>query len=380
MGMITRVRARLRFISLSQKIHDKDEKHNKTVSLMSVVLVMPYFMRYYSPFLITCLSLVYSLLIVPILLHNWPLNKLTQFLQTTEDVLKTSAGAITEKLMYYKNRVEDTFLEMKNLQIIFTQIIFFTLIDQLLCQTQKLTGLYSLMFFNVIAYCFSYIKQLLLKEDWSPYVKISKTTNVKHLAMTTVKVTLEFTKAVTFLITVVFTLLVFGLEQGLEHYKPTWTYLCITGCFYFLTEKTFAEHFPSILDKFGFEIFESLESLWAPVLIKSMICISSSFFLFPAIYYLKFKLVCVAFYLNIWLMYRALIKTEWAALKKERKLLEKYRYATWNEVKARDDVCAVCLQSMRFARVTPCGHIFHGDCLRRCMKERFSCPMCKQDL
>ena len=95
------------------------------------------------------------------------------------------------------------------------------LCNRVFVPAQRVTSLYSLMFYNVVAYCVSYIKELIEKEDWSPWVRMTEHSNLKHLAMSATKIVLEWTKAVTFIITVVFMLLVFGLEQGLEHYRPT---------------------------------------------------------------------------------------------------------------------------------------------------------------
>lgn len=35
---------------------------------------------------------------------------------------------------------------------------------------------------------------------------------------------------------------------------------------------------------------------------------------------------------------------------------------------------------MDSARVTPCGHLFHGVCLRKWLFVRRSCPMCHREL
>jgi hypothetical protein len=43
------------------------------------------------------------------------------------------------------------------------QLIFFVLCDRVLVPDQRVTALYSLMFYNVIAYCVSYIKELVEK-------------------------------------------------------------------------------------------------------------------------------------------------------------------------------------------------------------------------
>lgn len=117
------------------------------------------------------------------------------------------------------DRAENLFLKMRNISVMANQVVFLILADKVLLPQQKMTCLYTLMFYNVIAYCVSYIKELIQKEDWSPYVTLTERSKIKHLAMSATKIVLEWTKAVTFVVTLTFMLLVFGLEQGLDHYK-----------------------------------------------------------------------------------------------------------------------------------------------------------------
>lgn len=56
------------------------------------------------------------------------------------------------------------------------------------------------------------------------------------------------------------------------------------------------------------------------------------------------------------------------------------RRATARELKAHNDVCAVCLGPMSAARVTKCRHLFHGKCLRQALRVSPQCPLCKKQL
>lgn len=114
---------------------------------------------------------------------------------------------------------ENHFLKMKNISMMSNQIIFLMLADRIFISEPKMTCLYTLMFYNVVTYCIIYIKELIEKEDWSPYVTLTERSKIKHLAMSATKIVFEWTKAVTFIVTITFMLLVFGLEQDLEHYK-----------------------------------------------------------------------------------------------------------------------------------------------------------------
>lgn len=260
------------------------------------------------------------------------------------------------------------------------QLVFFIMCDRVLVgpwgPQQRVTCLYSLMFYNVIAYCVSYIKELIEKENWSPYVNMTHHSDLKHLAMTTTKIVLEWTKAVTFIITVIFMLLVFGLEQGLEQYQPTSLYQTVTWCYYMTTEKVFVEIFPTFLSLFHFEVFESLESLYVPVLLRAFSVTLSMIFVFPLAFYSQYKLALLVFYLNIFLRGKDAWKNSWKQLRAECAVLEQFRRACIDEINSLEDVCAVCLSVMKSARVTPCQHFFHGDCLRQCLKASNKCPIC----
>ncbi|CAG2119834.1 unnamed protein product, partial [Medioppia subpectinata] len=92
-------------------------------------------------------------------------------------------------------------------------------------------------------------------------------------------------------------------------------------------------------------------------------------------------LILASSYINVYLCLKEMDQF-WKILMAERSSLEKYRFATKEELTEKcDDVCAVCLSKMSHrVRVTPCRHFFHGDCLRRCIQLNATlpalCPMC----
>ena len=49
-----------------------------------------------------------------------------------------------------------------------------------------------------------------------------------------------------------------------------------------------------------------------------------------------------------------------------------------------DEVCAICLKSLQSAKKLPCGHFYHGACLRQCFSRPSSsgyrCPICRQSI
>uniref|UniRef100_A0A1I8A8Z9 RING-type domain-containing protein n=1 Tax=Steinernema glaseri TaxID=37863 RepID=A0A1I8A8Z9_9BILA len=45
--------------------------------------------------------------------------------------------------------------------------------------------------------------------------------------------------------------------------------------------------------------------------------------------------------------------------------------------------CSICfgwLENSQDKAVTDCGHIFHEECIRSCLKNRSGCPSCRQDV
>lgn len=278
-------------------------------------------------------------------------------------------------------RFQDAHHRTETMSSFVNQVMFFMLCERWFCPEERLTGLYSLLFYNVMGYVVTYATKLIQLHHYSPIIRVSEHTNIRHLAMTATKLVLDFTKAVTFVITGVFMLLVFGLEQGLEHFNPTGWYIVITVWYFVLTERSCQERAPAVLTWMQLDIFENLEPLWTPVLLRLLTSLSSGLMITLVWFGTDggWTLVFGSSYINVFLALKDMDRY-WKALLQERACLDKYRYATRSELSERDDVCPVCLQSMICARVTPCNHFFHGDCLRRCLKETPTCPLCKQSL
>lgn len=247
------------------------------------------------------------------------------------------------------------------------------------CPQKRVTGLYSLMFYNVIAYCVSYIKELIEKEDWSPYVNMTQHSNIKHVAMSATKIVLEWTKAITFIITVTFMLLVFGLEQGLEHYQPTTFYMFITWTYYMCTERVFVDLFPGLLTFIKLSSLEALENLYAPVFLRLYTILLSLLLNIVLLCYGQFRFGLLAFYITLYMRSKDMYLNYLTPLQRERAVLGRFRKASIDEIENWDDVCAVCLSHMKRARITPCQHLFHAECLRQCLNTSQNCPICKRE-
>ncbi|XP_063216301.1 uncharacterized protein LOC134527506 isoform X2 [Bacillus rossius redtenbacheri] len=395
MGMITRVRGRLHSLQALARpaARDQEERTSHTVCLLSVVLLLPYLARGHIPLMVGSMGLAYSCLVLPMVVSinykyplawrplGWLLPYAARAAAATTVRLRPVFGFL-KRVYAPLDRTEQVFIKMSNISTMANQLLFFMACDRVLVPGQKVTCLYSLMFYNVLAYCVSYIKELVQKEDWSPYVTVAGHSSVRHLAMSATKIVLEWTKAVTFVVTVVFMLLVLGLEQGLQHYRPTALYTALTWTYYLATEKVFAEAFPSLLALCRLEALESLEALWAPVLLRALTLLMSLLVAVPlaARPQQHGRLLLALAYVNLHLRVKETRAQSLRGLRSERAVLAPFRRAAPEELAAWDDVCAVCLGAMRRARVTPCHHLFHGDCLRRCLGSSQHCPLCKRQL
>lgn len=59
-----------------------------------------------------------------------------------------------------------------------------------------------------------------------------------------------------------------------------------------------------------------------------------------------------------------------------RKKIDSLPTATREKLSDYDDVCPICHQNMSSAKITPCGHLYHRECLQKWMNMKDSCPLC----
>lgn len=80
-------------------------------------------------------------------------------------------------------------------------------------------------------------------------------------------------------------------------------------------------------------------------------------------------------YFNIWCEARA----GWSVFMKRRTAVNKIESlpeASDAQLASHEDVCAICYQEMRAAKITRCNHYFHGVCLRKWLYVQDRCPLC----
>merc|ERR1712018_722012 len=81
-------------------------------------------------------------------------------------------------------------------------------------------------------------------------------------------------------------------------------------------------------------------------------------------------------YFNVWIR----IKSGWSSFLMRQAAVNRIQTlkdATEEDLKKYNDVCSICYSEMeKNAKVTPCGHFFHGGCLKKWLYVQDHCPMC----
>lgn len=70
---------------------------------------------------------------------------------------------------------------------------------------------------------------------------------------------------------------------------------------------------------------------------------------------------------------------------KKHLLKVRIQYERWALNFSQKDDCAICFDTLKTATEdklykTPCGHLFHADCLREWGGKKAECPLCRQQL
>ncbi|XP_033756615.1 RING finger protein 145-like [Pecten maximus] len=84
-------------------------------------------------------------------------------------------------------------------------------------------------------------------------------------------------------------------------------------------------------------------------------------------------------YFNVWQR----LQTGWKSflLRREAvKRMESLPHASPEQLATYNDVCPICYMGLDSARITPCGHFFHGTCLKKWLYIQENCPMCHKKI
>ncbi|KAL4231351.1 hypothetical protein ACF0H5_008930 [Mactra antiquata] len=110
-----------------------------------------------------------------------------------------------------------------------------------------------------------------------------------------------------------------------------------------------------------------------------MFCNGGWIMVFESGGFIRAVMMCVHAYLNIFVQ----AKEGWKVFIKRRTAVNKInslREATVEEIEQLNDVCAICYQELKTARVTRCNHYYHSVCLRKWLYVQDNCPLCHEVL
>ncbi|XP_047476641.1 uncharacterized protein LOC125030567 isoform X3 [Penaeus chinensis] len=172
-----------------------------------------------------------------------------------------------------------------------------------------------------------------------------------------------------------FILVMFTVE--FRHGEPQLSYIAATFVYFSITQHKWTgnERVVAWLRSLSLEFFEEEEELWVPLSFKAGTVLASVAVAAPLASTWP-TLCAVAAYTNVLapvILLRAQFETQ------HQTILNKYRRATKEEISAHS-TCPVCLETLKVARATPCNHLYHATCLRRCLELSPLCPMCKQTI
>lgn len=226
-------------------------------------------------------------------------------------------------------------------------------------------GLSTLLFYSVIGYFCSRLRDVYYRNYSRP-----STTSLRNYFKWICRIILEWLKAVIIVICL--------REQGLNM-KPTFYYNAITFLYYIATERVFLDTLPNIIAYFNFDCLESLEHLYIPIIFYLYTITSGTGITLYLLTTSHARYAMFTSYFIIYLRAKDLIYNYVKILNLEKQTYASFKTATEKDLKSWDDICAVCLNNMSRARITPCNHLFHPQCLKQCLKTSFQCPLCKQD-
>lgn len=253
------------------------------------------------------------------------------------------------------------------------QIMFFGMCDIIFSgqkgATQYIQGPNYLLIYYIITYFVKRIIDMVNNRSKTVREFVPHTT-FKSLFICIIKIILEWAKAVIAILCL--------KEQGLKS-NSSIVYILITSTYFLASEPTYAPMFPTIVKKFNYQPLEGLEDLYAPIILNTY-CICITLILMPFSIYYQFTFVGISFYHNVYLKYYYMKLDLWEPFKEAKCLMSKFPVAEKLDLEKWNDICAICLNNMTHARRTPCGHIFHAQCLRCCIKISTKCPLCKADI
>ncbi|XP_060531966.1 RING finger protein 145-like isoform X2 [Cylas formicarius] len=255
-------------------------------------------------------------------------------------------------------------------------ICFFILCDlaldhqhQLERKTERniITALTTVLFYSVIGYFATKIRDVCQR---SRSRLVSGPLSIMNSLKWLCKIILEWAKAAVVVLCL--------KEQGIR-FEPKILYTVITFTYYLCTEKIFLEIIPSVVEMCEVEKFENLEHLYVPLLMNFVVIVLGAMVEIYSFFTNYSNFLLLSAYFMVYLRIKDAYYNYWECIMAERETFASFQMATRADIEEWDDICAVCLNSMSRAKITPCRHLFHPYCLKQCLKTSFDCPLCKRN-
>ncbi|XP_075231431.1 uncharacterized protein LOC142330193 isoform X2 [Lycorma delicatula] len=359
-----------------------ENRHATAGCLLAVLFLVPFLARNYNILMISTAVLLYVTLVVPLAvgyITTGDLFSLAKRFVVGVLAIFGEGGWLRIRVWRFWLLIQwfhHVYLHLENIHTTTNQVFFNLIVEKVLCPDQRFACLYVLLFYTVLAY----LQQSLQKRQWSQV--LNETSTADFIRLTTAFVVARMGKAVVMGLV----LLTFSLQ--FNDLEPTISYVIITAIYFMLSqypgipgEETYAVNTVRQLD---IPELEGLEEWWLPLFTRiTTIIFSLIFILIAAVQRGHWFFAILISYVNVAVPFMKLVEDCWKPLKTHRLETSVYPIVTSAQLQKRgDQCCPICLDNMRplSARITPCSHIFHAHCLRKCIKQFKQCPLCKHNL
>ncbi|XP_076064101.1 uncharacterized protein LOC143038585 isoform X2 [Oratosquilla oratoria] len=388
-------------------VFKQDVRHGTAGGLLSLVLLAPLLTRFYPLPTVVLIVVLYSCVVVPAATNYYSITKvlvrlcrrlwhggaqagslvhsgvlahflgaLHSFVSWFVRTLALVASSLTSLVLgppYFVAGVllpslHRFYLSTDGFRITSNQVVLFFMAERLFVPEARMTSLYFLLFYTVLAY----LQKALCTRRWSPRLSDADMGEVVRVASLYVVTRLGKGVAMTFVI-ITFTTQV---DRG----EPDLAYIGVTIVYFVVTQRKWTgdERIVTWVRALALPWMEEEEDFWVPVIAKSL-CVAASIALAAPLVLSQPILCAVAAYTNVLAPALLLHEHIEAHLRQNRGSLGNFVFAS-RQALLDNPTCPICLDAMRVARATPCGHLYHSACLRRCLTLSPLCPMCKRVL
>ncbi|KDR10081.1 ERAD-associated E3 ubiquitin-protein ligase hrd1-like isoform X1 [Zootermopsis nevadensis] len=359
-------------------LHELENRNATAGCLLAPLFLIPLAGRLYSMVTLLSLALVYVALVVPMATGFYSAGSLFARMRSIAahmwdiDILHYSARR-TWALM---TCLHNLYMRLDTIHTTTNQVLFFLLAEKILCPDQRLACLYCLLFYTVLAY----LQRSLYTRHWSRL--LNENSAADFIKLTTAFIIVRLGKGMAMSMV----LLTFTLQ--FNHLELTYSYVALTLLYFLLSqykgaagEETFIV---SAVRHLELQVLEGFEEFWVPLAIYGSTVALSVTLTLAAVWQFNYWTLCIIVgYANVYVCGLQVLDRYWGPLAAQRAVIAPFPLATLQQITERgDSTCPVCLDDMHLfaVRITPCSHIFHGQCLRKCIIQYGQCPLCKQQL